>query len=239
MTSATAPGCASASGWALDVRRPRRPETGNLQAWARDERYGAAAQLATARGADVAAGHTGTDQVETILYRLASSPSRRALLGMRPREGLLVRPLLELHAEQTAAYCARAGAELARGRDERRPTRTRAGESAHGLVPALQAVHPAAVGQRAGAGGDPARRGRRAAGAGRRDARRAQGARARAASGVAARARAARRCSGWRTAPPAARRRGPPGAPRRSSPCVTTRRSICPTAFGRSPSGGC
>ena len=84
-------------------------ETGNLQAWARDERYGAAAELALDRGGDVAAGHTATDQVETILYRLASSPSRRALLGMRPREGLLVRPLLEFTREQTAAYCRSAG----------------------------------------------------------------------------------------------------------------------------------
>ncbi len=80
MTSATAPGCADAS-----VSRSRctarRPPRGNLQAWARRERYETAAALAG--GADVAAGHTATDQVETILYRLASSPSRRALLGMQ------------------------------------------------------------------------------------------------------------------------------------------------------------
>ncbi len=83
----------------LEVRHPVAPTLGNVQSWARDVRYGAAAQLAVARGgADVAAGHTATDQVETILYRLASSPSRRALLGMRPREGALVRPLAGDHA---------------------------------------------------------------------------------------------------------------------------------------------
>jgi tRNA(Ile)-lysidine synthase len=96
-------------GVALEVRRPSRPERGNLQAWARDERYGTAAQIALASGGDVAAGHTATDQVETILYRLASSPSRRALLGMRPREGLLVRPLLEFTRAQTAVYCTAGG----------------------------------------------------------------------------------------------------------------------------------
>ncbi len=89
----------------LEVRTPSEPPAGNLQAWARSQRYGAAAQLALARGADVAAGHTATDQVETILYRLASSPSRRALLGMRARDGALVRPLLPFTREQTAAYC--------------------------------------------------------------------------------------------------------------------------------------
>src|SRR5581483_10643962 len=52
-------------GVSLTVRCPRRPEAGNLQAWARDVRYGEAVQLS--RGADVAAGHTASDQVETIL----------------------------------------------------------------------------------------------------------------------------------------------------------------------------
>jgi tRNA(Ile)-lysidine synthase len=127
----------------LELRRPRRPETGNLQAWARDERYGAAARLALERGADVAAGHTRTDQVETILYRLASSPSRRALLGMRPREGLLVRPLLRFTREETAAYCE------ARGLSWREDESNEAGEFARvrvraDLVPALRAVHPGA-----------------------------------------------------------------------------------------------
>src|SRR5437868_1668486 len=76
----------------LEIRRPGRPAQGNLQAWARDTRYAAARELA--RGGDIAAGHTASDQLETILYRLASSPSRRAVLGMRPREGQLVRPLI-------------------------------------------------------------------------------------------------------------------------------------------------
>ena len=130
-------------GVGLDVRRPRRPETGNLQAWARDERYGAAAQLATARGADVAAGHTGTDQVETILYRLASSPSRRALLGMRPREGLLVRPLLRFTRGETTAYCEQRG--LSWREDETNASDAYArGRVRERLVPALEAVHPAA-----------------------------------------------------------------------------------------------
>ncbi|HEU4462760.1 MAG TPA: tRNA lysidine(34) synthetase, partial [Solirubrobacterales bacterium] len=77
-------------GVSLGVERPQRPDgAGNLQAWARDERYAAAARLAEEGGATIVTGHTADDQVETILYRLASSPSRRALLGMRPRDGKL------------------------------------------------------------------------------------------------------------------------------------------------------
>jgi tRNA(Ile)-lysidine synthase len=127
----------------LEVRRPSRPGAGNVQAWAREERYSAASELAAAHDADVAAGHTATDQVETILYRLASSPSRRALLGMRPREGRLIRPLLGVTREQTAAYCRSRG--LAWREDESNTSdayaRVRVRES---LVPALRAIHPAA-----------------------------------------------------------------------------------------------
>ena len=131
-------------GVGLEVRRPRRPRTGNLQAWARGQRYGAAAELAVARGADVAAGHTATDQVETILYRLASSPSRRALLGMAPREGRLVRPLLGFTREETTAYCRERGLEWCE--DETNSTDQYArGRVRAGLVPALAAVHPGAV----------------------------------------------------------------------------------------------
>jgi tRNA(Ile)-lysidine synthase len=134
----------SSLGIALHVRHPRRPETGNLQAWAREVRYGAAAELADARDqADIGAGHTATDQVETILYRLASSPSRRALLGMRPREGKLVRPLLRFTREQTAEYCI--GRGLSWREDESNASRAYArGRIRSELVPALRGVHPAA-----------------------------------------------------------------------------------------------
>ena len=128
----------------LEVRRPSRPERGNLQAWARDERYGTAAQIALASGGDVAAGHTATDQVETILYRLASSPSRRALLGMRPREGLLVRPLLGFTRAQTAAYCTARG--LTWREDESNDSDAYARNRIRAqLVPALEAAHPGAA----------------------------------------------------------------------------------------------
>ena len=52
----------------LGVHRPRRAPgaTGNVQAWARAERYAEAERLARARGADVAAGHTASDQAETV-----------------------------------------------------------------------------------------------------------------------------------------------------------------------------
>jgi tRNA(Ile)-lysidine synthase len=129
----------------LKVEHPRRPEgPGNLQSWARDTRYAAAASLALPHDAAIATGHTADDQVETILYRLASSPSRRALLGMRQRDGSLVRPLLAFTREETTGYCEERGLPW---RDD--PTNAEAGYARnrvrHRLAPALAEIHPAAA----------------------------------------------------------------------------------------------
>ena len=141
-------------GGALEIRRPRRahapgrgtvqaPGSGNVQAWARDQRYAAAAELAEACAGDVAAGHTSTDQVETILYRLASSPSRRALLGMRVRDGRLIRPLLMVTRADTADHCRARGLSWREDESNDSDVYVRS-RIRHGLVPALEAAHPAA-----------------------------------------------------------------------------------------------
>jgi tRNA(Ile)-lysidine synthase len=132
-------------GVALEIEHPRRPEgSGNLQAWARDARYAAAAKLALGGDDLIATGHTADDQVETILYRLASSPSRRALLGMRRNSGRLVRPLLGFTRAETTAYCEERGLEW---RDD--PTNDADAYARnrvrHGLAAALAEVHPAAA----------------------------------------------------------------------------------------------
>ena len=96
-------------GLELLVERPRLGE-GNVQAEAREARYAAAEALRRQRGLDwVATGHTRTDLAETILYRLATSPGRRALLGLRLRRGVVVRPLLALDREQVRALVTEAG----------------------------------------------------------------------------------------------------------------------------------
>jgi tRNA(Ile)-lysidine synthase len=130
----------------LIVTRSNRDEgaAGNLHAWARELRYNAAMALAERHEALVATGHTASDQVETILYRLAASPGRRALLGMVASEGRLVRPLLGLTREQTAAYCRERGLSWREdaSNDSERYARARV---RHGLAQALAAVHPAAA----------------------------------------------------------------------------------------------
>jgi len=117
---------------------------GNLQAWARDVRYGVGARLAVATpGCLLVAGHTASDQAETVLYRLAAAPGRRALLGMEPRRGLLVRPLLDVSREETGAWCAARGLPW-RDDETNDSDRFARGRVRNGLLPALRAVHPGA-----------------------------------------------------------------------------------------------
>jgi tRNA(Ile)-lysidine synthase len=92
----------------LHVQSVTLPAEGNLQELARDARYSLAEGLAEG---DYAAAHTASDQAETVLYRLAVSPGSRALHGMAPRRGRLVRPLLEVTRDEVRDYLRARGLE--------------------------------------------------------------------------------------------------------------------------------
>ena len=129
-------------GVALTVERARLTDAGNVQAQARDARYAAAERVAAG---DYAAAHTASDQAETVLYRLAVSPGRRALLGMEPRRGRLVRPLLEATRADTRAYCEGRGLAWRTDESNDDPRFARA-RVRNGLLAALLEVAPAAEG---------------------------------------------------------------------------------------------
>jgi len=123
----------------------RRPAVGGgpgLQARARAARQAAALELAEAEGfARIATGHTASDQAETVLFRIARGTGRSGALGIAPRSGPLVRPLLSVSRAETAAWCARRGLVAARDPSNEDPAFARA-RVRHGLMPALRAVHP-------------------------------------------------------------------------------------------------
>jgi len=86
-----------------------------------------------------ATGHTASDQVETVLFRLATSGTTTGI-RVRRDDGV-VRPLLALWRDETEAYC------RAEGLDVRRDSTNDA--TARGLIrreilPALRRLHPAA-----------------------------------------------------------------------------------------------
>jgi len=86
-----------------------------------------------------ATGHTASDQVETILYRLVSSGRARGI-KLRREDGV-VRPLLTTWREETEAYCRAAG--LPFRTDSSNPD-TKRGLIRDEILPLLRRLHPAA-----------------------------------------------------------------------------------------------
>jgi tRNA(Ile)-lysidine synthetase-like protein len=87
-----------------------------------------------------ATGHTATDQVETVIYRLAASGRPG---GIKPRrEDGVVRPLLTVWREETEAYC---GAEELEFRVDETNAATKRGLIRREILPGLRELHPAAM----------------------------------------------------------------------------------------------
>lgn len=115
-----------------------------VQERARTARLGALERVARDEGcAAIATGHTATDQAETVLFRLARGTGRTGALGMAPRRGSLVRPLLVLTREETRAWCASRGVAFADDPSNRDEASARVRIRTQ-LLPALARVHPGA-----------------------------------------------------------------------------------------------
>lgn len=93
----------------------------------------------TARFGLRATGHTASDQVETVLYRLVSSGSAKGIKARR--EDGVVRPLLPLWRAETEAYCLAEG--LAWRTDSTNPA-TKRGLLRDEILPLLRRLHPGA-----------------------------------------------------------------------------------------------
>jgi tRNA(Ile)-lysidine synthase len=132
-------------GVALDVVKAPEHPGGNLQDWARELRYAAAEQAAEKLGEDavIVVAHTADDQAETILYRLFASPGRRALRGMRPRRGPIVRPLLGLRRAELRDWLAARGEPWREDASNEDPRFARV--RARRLLADAEQLHPAAV----------------------------------------------------------------------------------------------
>jgi tRNA(Ile)-lysidine synthase len=114
----------------------------DLERRARDLRRAAADEVAAGRS--IATGHTRDDRIETILYRLASSPGAAAFRALPPSDGASrVRPLLELGRDEVREALHAAGIAWRDdvSNDDRRFARVRARLD---LVPAFRSLHPAA-----------------------------------------------------------------------------------------------
>ena len=94
---------------------------------------------ATAGRGGRATGHTASDQVETVLYRLVSSGNARGI--QRKRADGVVRPLLDVWREETLAYCDEHGLPY---RVDSSNAETKRGLIRDEILPLLRQLHPGA-----------------------------------------------------------------------------------------------
>lgn len=109
-------------------------EPQSTEAELRDVRY----RLTEGRGLR-ATGHTASDQVETVLYRLVASGSTRGI-KVRREDGV-VRPLLTVWREETEAYCRAEGLAF---RTDTSNSDTKRGLIRDEILPLLERLHPGA-----------------------------------------------------------------------------------------------
>jgi tRNA(Ile)-lysidine synthase len=118
---------------ALDAEVVELDGTGLTEAELREQRY------SVARDRLRATGHTASDQVETILYRLAS---RGSATGLAPKRGDgVVHPLLPVWRDETEAYCNEHGLEF---HVDSSNADTKRGLIRERILPLLRELHPAA-----------------------------------------------------------------------------------------------
>jgi tRNA(Ile)-lysidine synthetase-like protein len=84
-----------------------------------------------------ATGHTASDQVETVLYRIVASGSPRGI--KRRREDGVVRPLLGVRRDDTHAYCRAEGLPF---REDSSNRDTKRGLIRDEILPLLRRLHP-------------------------------------------------------------------------------------------------
>ena len=107
--------------------------SGLSEAELREQRYSVATDRLRATG------HTASDQVETILYRLAA---RGSATGIEPRrDDGVVHPLLTVWRAETEEYCTAEGLAF---RVDASNAGTKRGLIRDGILPLLRQLHPAA-----------------------------------------------------------------------------------------------
>ncbi len=128
-SDADAAWCTRAFGAEVVVRDGR----GLSEAELREQRYAIATDRLRATG------HTASDQVETVLYRLAAS-GRATGIKVRREDGV-VRPLLPVWRDETEGYCRAEGLEF---RVDATNAETKRGLIRDEILPLLRRLHPAA-----------------------------------------------------------------------------------------------
>ncbi|HEU0027676.1 MAG TPA: tRNA lysidine(34) synthetase TilS [Ktedonobacterales bacterium] len=126
----------------VDTRALAQRERLSIEDAARRLRYRFLRQIAREVGAArICVGHTQDDQAETVLIHLLRGSGLAGLVGMRPLQGDIARPLLTITRAQTEAYCAARGWQP-RVDETNRDERYLRNRVRRHLLPALETYNP-------------------------------------------------------------------------------------------------
>ena len=90
----------------IDVGKMAKEENAGVEETGRKVRYAFFEEVRRLHGAAlIATAHTMSDQVETVLFRLARGSGMKGLCGIPARRGNVVRPLLSVTRVEVEAYC--------------------------------------------------------------------------------------------------------------------------------------
>ncbi|KEQ53159.1 tRNA lysidine(34) synthetase TilS [Sphingobium chlorophenolicum] len=111
LREASAAEAAMVANWSRDagiehaMLHPQGAVRGNVQSWARAQRYALLEEWRAARGLDwLLTAHHADDQLETLLMRLNRGAGVGGLAGVRARQGVVLRPLLGARKVDLLAY---------------------------------------------------------------------------------------------------------------------------------------
>jgi tRNA(Ile)-lysidine synthase len=128
-----------------DVGALARAAKRSIEAVARDARDTFFVEAASRLGATVVAtAHTADDQAETVLLRLLRGAGARGVGGIRPRRGILIRPLLGVRRDALRAYLVARGGSWCEdsSNDDRTVPRNAV---RHDLLPVIERLAPGGV----------------------------------------------------------------------------------------------
>ena len=133
-------------GWGVPIQEGVATEPIENETDARRARWRFLETAAAEVGAEgIVTAHHADDQVETVVHHLMRGTGPRGLAGMPPRDGLRIRPLLEVRRATLADWAAERGLPVRLDPTNQEPTNPRNHLRLEGL-PLLESIRPGAAG---------------------------------------------------------------------------------------------
>ncbi len=126
----------------IDVKAFAKKEKLSLEDAARRVRYKFYDEVVRkVKASKIALGHTATDNVETVLMRLATGTGTRGLLGIPAKRGKIVRPLIDCGRDEIEEYCKK---HKLKPRVDKTNFETKylRNKIRHKLIPVLESINP-------------------------------------------------------------------------------------------------